>query len=236
MSVHIGSSFLFSKNNIDFVAHHWVCSLCPWRKWQTFWADKCFPNYQSMLFIITFWVSSLKCMFINWKLSVIEYFFLSLFCFVFNGNAYGGFFNSFFNSSSCVSAFLLLCGLGALFLHSASSCACSFVFLHGVDSKAYLVTAMRCCSFVRLWLWSWGPVVAYTSHSFPLFFHAIYISLFLLSYCPLALWVLISIVPWFCISAVVQFTVLLSLVLCGPVSVGLWLESRGLIITITHRE
>ena len=35
------------------------------------------------------------------------------------------------------------------------------------------------------------------------------VSLFLLSYCLLGLWVLISIVRWFCISAIMQFTVLL---------------------------
>ena len=44
---------------------------------------------------------------------------------------------------------------------------------------------------------------------FPFSFHAICISLFLLSHCLLRLWVLISIVPWFCISAIMQFTVLL---------------------------
>ena len=101
---------------------------------------------------------------------MIEYFFVFVFfCFVFTEHAYGGFFNSFFNSSSCVSAFLLVCGLGALFLRPASSCACSFVFLHGVDSKAYLAAALWCCSFMSLWLWSWDPVVAHTSHSFPPF-------------------------------------------------------------------
>ena len=83
------------------------------------------------------------------------------------------------------------------------------MFLHGVNSKAYLAVALWCCGFVRLWLWSWGPVVAHTFHSFPFFFHVGYISLFLLSYCPLGLWVLISIVRWFCISAITQFTVLL---------------------------
>ena len=119
------------------------------------------------------------------------------------------FLNSFFDSSSCLSAFLLFWGLGALFLRPAPSCACSFVFLHGVDSKAYLAAALWCCGFVRLSLWSWGPVVAHTFHSFPFFFHAGYISLFLLSYCPLGLWVLISMVRWFCISAIMQFTVLL---------------------------
>ena len=87
-------------------------------------------------------------------------------------------------------------------------CACSFVFLHGVDFKAYLAAALWCCGFVRLWPWCWGPVVAHTFRSFPFFFHAIYIPL-LLSYCPLGLWVLISIVRWFCISAIMQFTVLL---------------------------
>ena len=137
---------------------------------------------------------------------------MSFFCFcffVFNENAYGVFSNSFFNLSSCLSAFLFFCGLGGLFLRPASSCACSFVFLHGVDSKANLAAAFWCCGFVRLWLWSWGPVVAHTFHSFPFFFHASYIALFLLSYCPLGLWLLISIVRWFCISAIMQFTVLL---------------------------
>ena len=76
-------------------------------------------------------------------------------------------------------------------------------------SPSYLAAALWCCSFVRLWLWSCGPVVAHTFHSFPFFFHASYISLFLLSYCPLRLWVLVSIVRWFCISAIMQFTVLL---------------------------
>ena len=103
------------------------------------------------------------------------------------------FFNSFFNSSSWLSALLLFCGLGALFLRLASSCACSFVFQHGLNSKACLAAALWCCGFVRLRLWSWGPVVL---------FHAIYISLCLLSYCPLGLWNLISIVPWFCISEI----------------------------------
>ena len=91
------------------------------------------------------------------------------FCFVFSENAYRGFFNSFFNPSSCVFAFLLFCGLGALFLRPASPCACSLVFLHGVDSKAYLAAALWCCGFMVLWLWTLGPVVAHTFHSFPIF-------------------------------------------------------------------
>ena len=128
---------------------------------------------------------------------MIKYFVFCFVFFIFNESAYSGFFNSFFNSSSCVSAFLLLCGLGALFLRPASSCACSYAFLHGVDSKAYLAAALWCCSFVRLWLWAWVPVVAPTFHSFPFSFHAGYISLFILSYCPLGLWVLISIVRVF---------------------------------------
>ena len=77
------------------------------------------------------------------------------------------FFNSFLNSSSCLSAFLLFCRLSALFLCPASSCACFFMFQHGVDSKAYLATALWCCGFVRLWLWVWGAVVQHTFHSFP---------------------------------------------------------------------
>ena len=90
-----------------------------------------------------------------------------MFRFVFNENAYGGFFNSFFNSSSCVSAFLLVCGLGAVSLRSALSCACYFdffffFFLHDVDSKAYLAAALWCCGFVRLWLWSWGLIIILT--------------------------------------------------------------------------
>ena len=93
-----------------------------------------------------------------------------LFVFLFfSENAYRGFFNPFFNSSSFVSAFLLFCGLGALFLRPASSCACSFVFLHGVDFKAYLAAALWCCGFMVLWLWTLGPVVAHTFHSFPFF-------------------------------------------------------------------
>ena len=75
----------------------------------------------------------------------------------------------FFNSSSCVSAFLLLCGLSALFLRPALSCACSFAFLHGVDSKAYLAAALWCCSFVRLWLWALGSCSCAYIPFFPLF-------------------------------------------------------------------
>ena len=100
-----------------------------------------------------------------------------VFCFVFSENAYRGFFNSFFNSSSCVSAFLLFCGLGALFLRPASPCAFSFVFLHGVDSEAYLAAALWCCGFIVLWLWTLGPVVAHTFHSFPFFSSMQFISL-----------------------------------------------------------
>ena len=96
-----------------------------------------------------------------------------------------------------------------MFLRTALSCACSFVFLYGVDSKAYLAAALWCCGFVRLWLWSWGLAVAHTSHPFPFFFHALHISLFLLCYCSIGFWVLISIVPWLCISAIMQFTALL---------------------------
>ena len=94
-------------------------------------------------------------------------FFVFCFCFVFSENAYSGFFNYFFNSSSCVSTFLLFCDLGALFLRPASPCACSFVFLHSVDSKACLAAAVWCCGFMVFWLWSLGPVVAHTFHSFP---------------------------------------------------------------------
>ena len=72
-------------------------------------------------------------------------------------------FNSFFNSSSCVSAFLLLCGLGALFLHSASSCACSFVFLHWCGFQGVFSYGHAVLQFREALLWSWGPVVAYTS-------------------------------------------------------------------------
>ena len=92
--------------------------------------------------------------------------YIIVYIYFFIQNAYGRFFNSF-NSSSCISAFLLFRGLTALILGSASLWARTFVFLHDVDSKACLTAILCCYDFVRLWLWSWGPVVMLESHSLP---------------------------------------------------------------------
>ena len=86
---------------------------------------------------------------------------------------------AFGNSYSCISASLLFCGLSALILSTACSRSCIPAFIYDVDSRACLAAILWYCSFVELWLCSWGPVVSHTSHSLS------FISLFLLCYCPL---------------------------------------------------
>ena len=54
-------------------------------------------------------------------------------------------FFSSFNSSSCISAFLVFCGLGALILGSASSWACALVFLVFVISFRFFLSILCYC-------------------------------------------------------------------------------------------
>ena len=117
----------------------------------------------------------------------------------------------------------LLYGLSALILGSALSWASTFVFLHDVGSKvlrfrATLAVVLGSCSYAYI------PF-------FPLFFPCnLYLSVFSCHFPPLRLWVLISVLPWFCISATMQFTVLLGFGFVLSWFRGLWLESRSPII------
>ena len=147
-------------------------------------------------FINTFLVSTLRCMLMICK--AIKFFF---FFFLIKMLIAVLFFNAF-NSSSCISPCLRSDHeVSALILGSASSWACTLVFPHDVDSKACLTALLWCCDSVRFWLWSWGPVALLLSHSFSFFFHAIYISLFLRSYCPSGLG---SLSPLFFVSELLQ--------------------------------